>query len=397
MIFVNAVGVMNALGSNPEEIRNRLLTGESPGMRTSTAWLNSGQATVVGEIIDPLRPLPAEIARYDCRNNRLILAVLGQIGEQVERAVKKYGAGRVGVVMGTSTSGIAAGEEALKFYQSHHALPQEYHYVQQEIGAPAEFLAGHLGLMGPAFTISTACSSSARAFISAWYLLETNVCDAVLAGGADTLCRLTVNGFNGLESIARGVCNPLSVNRDGINVGEGAALFLLSREKDAVALLGAGESSDAYHVSAPDPAGRGAAAAMRNALTRAGLSADNIGYINLHGTATRLNDLMESKAVAEVFGHEVPCSSTKPLTGHTLGAAGAIEAAFCWLVLTQSEEARIPPHLWDGMADPELARIRIAACDERLGSPICLSNSFAFGGNNVSLIFGRTTSIATRT
>ncbi len=397
MIFVNAVGVMSAIGTEAADIRNLLLQGVSPGMRVAENWLNGMKKTFVGEISRSLPELTGEFASFDCRNNRLLLAVLDQIRASVGLAVSKYGPDRIGVVMGTSTSGISAGEEALAHFAAQGAFPAGYHYVQQEIGGLSELLATFLGLQGPSYTLSTACSSSARCFLSAKYLLEADICDAVIVGGVDTLCRLTLNGFSGLESIAQGVCNPMSANRDGINVGEGAALFLLSRERSEIALLGAGESSDAHHVSAPDPEGRGAVLAMRNALLDAGLSAGHIGYVNLHGTATRLNDLMEARAVAETLGVLVPCSSTKPLTGHTLGAAGAVEAALCWLVLTQRGEMRVPPHLWDGVIDPELRPIKLAEQGDLLASPACLSNSFAFGGNNVSLIFGRTDAFETCT
>jgi 3-oxoacyl-[acyl-carrier-protein] synthase-1 len=217
-------------------------------------------------------------------------------------------------------------------------------------------------------------------------------CDAVIAGGADSLSRLTVRGFQSLESISRGISNPLSINRDGINIGEGACLMLVSKEPSAIGLLGAGASSDAHHISAPDPEGRGARDAMLRALADAAVAADAVDYINLHGTGTPLNDSMESRAVTEVFGSAVPCSSTKPLTGHTLGAAGAIELGFCWLMLSDANTAwALPPHCWDGQVDPELRQLEIVGQGHRATTrpKVCLSNSFAFGGNNASLLIGR--------
>lgn len=388
MIFINAVGIICAIGDTPEAVRNGLLEGDSSGMRDSSEWLNSQRSVYVGAIAKALPVLPTSLAKYDCRNNRLLFAVLNQIKNKVDEAIVRYGRDRIGIVLGTSTSGISAGEEALDSLHSVGCFPDKYQYTQQEVGSLSECLAMHLDLKGPAYTLSTACSSSARAFVSAEHLLNSDLCDAVLVGGIDTLCKLTLNGFDGLESLSQGICNPLSLNRDGINVGEGAALFLLSRDADRVALLGTGESSDAYHVSAPDPEGVGAEKAMRMALENSGLDADDIGYLNLHGTATKLNDHMESKAVANVLGASTPCSSTKPLTGHTLGAAGAIEAAICWLVLTQPGEMKLPPHVWDGMADPVLPSIKVVEQNDLLAKPFCMSNSFAFGGNNVSLIFG---------
>jgi 3-oxoacyl-[acyl-carrier-protein] synthase-1 len=204
---------------------------------------------------------------------------------------------------------------------------------------------------------------------------------------------MTLNGFDSLQALARDHCNPFSRNRDGINIGEGAAVFLMSRECSPVALLGAGESSDAYHVSAPDPDGAGAARAMRRALEHAELAPEAVGYINLHGTATPLNDAMEGRAVAEVFGGHTPCSSTKSMTGHMLGAAGAAEAAFLWLMLEpQYATGLIPPHLWDGAADPAIPSLNLAPAGYSIGLPercAALSNSFAFGGSNAAVILGR--------
>jgi len=389
MITITDVGIICPIGATLEEVRTRLPLGESPGMQENHNWLVGGKPTVVGMVDVPDLPFPEEFAPYDCRNNRLLLAVLQQVKETVQRVIEQFGQDRVGIVLGTSTSGILSGEDLLIHLQQHGVPPRNYHYQQQELGSPSEFLAKYLNLTGPAYTLSTACSSSAKAFISAKHQLNAGLCDAVIVGGVDTLCQLTVNGFDGLESLSVSRCNPLSRNRNGINIGEGCALFVLSREDGAVVLSGCGESSDAYHVSAPDPEGRGAAQAMCLALEDAGLSPEEIGYINLHGTATPLNDSMEAKAVVEIFGSEILSGSTKPLTGHTLCAAGAIEAALCWIVLTEEGERRVPPNLWDGVRDPKLPDIRISERGDVMTSRYCMSNSFAFGGNNVSLIFGR--------
>ena len=219
-----------------------------------------------------------------------------------------------------------------------------------------------------------------------------DVCDAVLVGGADSLSRLTVRGFQSLESISKGISNPLSVNRDGINIGEGACLTLMTHQPSAIALLGAGASSDAYHISAPDPEGRGARDAMARALSDAAIAPEQIDYINLHGTGTPLNDSMECRAIAALFGTSTPCSSTKPLIGHTLGAAGALELGLCWLAMSElNSNGYLPPHRWDEQPDPDLAPLEIVAVGSPCGTRprICLSNSFAFGGNNASLVIGR--------
>jgi 3-oxoacyl-[acyl-carrier-protein] synthase-1 len=216
-----------------------------------------------------------------------------------------------------------------------------------------------------------------------------------VVGGADSLCRMTLNGFGALEALSPGLCNPFSANRDGINIGEGAAAFLLTPDAATVNLLGAGETSDAYHISAPDPDGAGAIGAMEQAIGDAAIAPDEIAYVNLHGTGTALNDAMESRAVRAIFPAATPCSSTKAMTGHTLGAAGAVEAAFLWLALHPAfNPGRLPPHLWDGAPDPDLPSLTLV----EPGTPFdlgpgaaMLSSSFAFGGNNVALVLGSRT------
>jgi 3-oxoacyl-[acyl-carrier-protein] synthase-1 len=222
--------------------------------------------------------------------------------------------------------------------------------------------------------------------VSARNLLTVGLCDAVIVGGVDSLCRLTLNGFTALESTSADLCLPLSLNRKGINIGEAAAVFLMTREAAAIEFLGAGESSDAHHISAPHPDGLGAEAAMRAALKDAGLGSTDIDYLNLHATATQKNDEMESRAVARVFPAGVPVSGTKPMTGHTLGAAGATELAFCWLALQHST---LPPHVWDNVLDPALPALTTVQVGQRFArtsNRACMSNSFAFGGSNASLI-----------
>jgi 3-oxoacyl-[acyl-carrier-protein] synthase-1 len=242
---------------------------------------------------------------------------------------------------------------------------------------------------GPVYAISTACSSGAKALASAKRLITSGLCDAVIAGGVDTLCRLTVQGFSALEAVSDEVCNPFSKNRNGINIGEAAALFVISKSEQGVLLRGIGESSDAYHISAPQPEGEGAAQCMQQAINDAGIQAAEIDYVNLHGTATVLNDQMEARAVNRVLGNDVLCSSTKPFIGHTLGAAGAIEAAICWLTLTD-ESGFTPIHRWDGEWDRNLPELNLAHASTSTKSiNRVLSNSFAFGGNNIALVMER--------
>lgn len=386
-VYIAAMGMLNALGGDTDAVAAGLFAGCSAGLVLESGWLPSEPARV-GRVATELPSLPDALAAYDCRNNRLLLAAYRQIEAAVQTALARYGRRRVGVVLGTSTSGIAAGEQALAQRCASGQLPAEFNYAQQEIGRVAPVLAELAGIAGPAYTVSTACTSSAKAFASARLLLRSGICDAVVVGGVDSLCRLTLNGFAALESTSVALCNPLSANRCGINIGEGAALFLLTREAADIELLGIGETSDAYHMSAPRPDGAGAEAAMRAALRDARLTADDIDYLNLHATATHKNDEMESRAVAAVFAPELPVSGTKPLTGHLLGAAGATEIGFCVLAL---QRGLLPPHVWDGVADPalpQLATIQPGQALSRRAGRACMSTSFAFGGSNVSVIVG---------
>ncbi len=382
--YIQAVGLINALGNNVSQVAAALRQPELQPLREHAQPLHDGRRVMVGAVQGELPSIPSELAVHNSRNNRLLLAALGQIRACVEQWRAKVGSERIAIVLGTSTSGIDEGIQAL----AAETVPAGYHYCQQELGSPALFLADYLGVHGPAYTLSTACSSSARAFISAQRLLAADMADVVLVGGADTLCGLTLNGFYSLESLAAAICAPFARDRDGINIGEAAALCLLTREAGPVALLGAGESSDAYHVSAPHPEGFGAEAAMRMALEQGGVQPEQVGYINLHGTGTRLNDSMEAKAVHRLFGDRVPCSSTKALTGHTLGAAGATEAALAWLLL--SEDLPLPHQAYPASErDESLAPIDLLLAPQPLARPLVLSNSFAFGGNNVSLLLAR--------
>jgi 3-oxoacyl-[acyl-carrier-protein] synthase-1 len=391
-VYLNALGLITPLGRDKSEVARNLCKGSRAGLIERMELLPP-RAVRVGAVPWALPELPDRLTHLDCRNNRLALAALLQIEDAVTAMANRAGAHRIAVVMGTSTSGIAEGEEALATRLEKGIWPAGYRYSQQEMGNLAAFTAAYFGLAGPAYTITTACSSSAKALASAQRLITTGLCDAAVAGGADTLCRMTLNGFDSLEALARDYCNPFSRNRDGINIGEGAAVFLMSREPSPVALLGAGESSDAYHVSAPDPEGAGAARAMRHALEHANLAPEDVRYINLHGTATELNDAMEGRAVAEVFGSRTLCSSTKSMTGHLLGASGAVEAAFLWLMLEPCyATGLIPPHLWDGERDPAIPSLLLAPPAYSIGLPdrfAALSNSFAFGGSNASVILGR--------
>lgn len=388
-VFLNGLGIVSALGNSAAAVRANLGAGSTAGMRARDDLID-GRSVIVGEVRGALPPVPAELNAYASRNIRILCAAVAQIRPQIDAAIARYGARRIGVVLGTSTSGVAEGQAALAAKLRDGAFPADFDYRCQELGAPSEFLRRLLGIDGPAWCVSTACTASAKVFSSGRRLIASGRCDAVIAGGVDSLCHMTLNGFAALESIAAAHANPFSRNRDGINIGEGAAVFLMSREPGPVCLLGIGETSDAYHISAPDPQGRGAESAMRAALADGGIEPGGVDYLNLHGTATPQNDLMESHAVARVLGTTVPCSSTKPLTGHMLGAAGAAEAAFCWLLLTEPAPAPLPPHVWDCEVDPALAPLALCTGDDApRHCEIVLSNSFAFGGNNACVALGR--------
>lgn len=388
-VYLNHAGIICALGANLAEVERKVFndTGEHPCLSFSERY-SPGEALPLGLVNQALAdtPLPDE----NTRNNRMLAAALTPLLGEIETLKACHGRHRIGIVIGTSTSGIAACEAALHYDTAQGLqLDPGYTYLHQEFSAPARFLSRWLQTSGPCWVLSSACTSGAKALAAAARLLRLGVCDAVIAAGVDTLCRMTVSGFKALSVVSKTPCQPFSRNRCGINIGEGAACFILSREPGQVCLAGIGESSDAYHISAPNPQGDGAILAMRQALEQAQLAPEQIDYLNLHGTATPQNDAMEALAVNQVLGANVPCSSTKPLTGHTLAAAGAIEALFCWLLLRR-EDATLPPHIWDKAYDPALAPLHaIGRRHAAQPARAVMSNSFAFGGNNLSLVMTR--------
>ena len=349
--------------------------------------------TWIGEVagVDNIR-LPAPLARYDCRNNRLTLMGLETDGfaERVRLAVKRYGHDRVGVFLGTSTAGILQTELAYRRRDPvSGALPTDFNYrTTHNSFSLAEFTRAYFDLTGITMAISTACSSSAKVFAAAARQLALGTIDAAIVGGVDTLCLTTLYGFSSLELTSPLPCRPYDPARNGISVGEGAAFALLERPAGllpgSVLLLGTGESSDAYHMSSPHPDGLGARLAMTAALRSAGLAAADIDYINLHGTSTPANDAAEGKAIAGLFGERVPCSSTKGATGHTLGAAGAVEAVICALAL---RDGLLPGSPGTASVDPALS-IQYVLHSRPARIRRALSNSFGFGGSNCSLAFG---------
>ena len=337
-------------------------------------------------------PLPAGWAGYECRNNRLAWLALQQDGfaEAVAAAVGRHGAGRIAVILGTSTSGILSAENAYRARDpATGLLPPWFRYDgSYDLFSLSRFVAAALGLEGPVMTVSTACASSARACLDAAQLIEAGVVDAAVVGGADSLCRLTLNGFNALELVSQTACRPFDAARSGISIGEAAGFALLEREPASasdLALLGIGASSDGYHMSSPHPDGVGAVRAMRAALGSAGIAAGDIDHVNLHGTGTRSNDLMEGRAVHSLFPDGVACASTKGWTGHCMGSSGIVEALLAGVCI---HDGLLPRCLGLEQPDPEIPITpSLRSQDARLDR--VMSNSFGFGGINVSLVLGR--------
>jgi 3-oxoacyl-[acyl-carrier-protein] synthase-1 len=391
-IRLSAPGLICCAGQNKNELYDSCLTGFHGGM-------------VMRELSDangkfPVGSIPGELPKVDfppaayaggTRIIRIIDVALEQIRPDIEKAIAKYGAEKIGVFFGSCDNGSEGSFLAHQALLAQGAFPDDYSIRFQSASFPAEFIAGKFGISGPVFTVATACASGASAIIRGAELIRSGLCAAVIAGGADIVSDTVFAGFHSLEAISDSLTNPFSKNRKGINLGEGAAFFLLDSEENsaaensAIELLGAGESADASHMTAPGTDGAGPAKAMKAALADAGLSPEQIGYINLHGTGTELNDKAEALAMKSVFDKMPPISSTKPITGHTLGAAGALEAAICWMVLT--EKRGLPVHCWDGVTDEEIPVSPAAETGQKAPS-ICMSNSFAFGGCNVSLILG---------
>jgi 3-oxoacyl-[acyl-carrier-protein] synthase-1 len=333
--------------------------------------------------------LPPALTAFDCRNNRLAWLGLGQdgFGEAARAARDRHGPARVAVIMGTSTSGVLSTERA---YQQRDpasgALPPDFRFAEtQSTSSLAVFVRAALGLAGPAHVVSTACSSSAKVFAAAARMIEAGLADAAVVGGADSLCLTTLYGFRSLELLSGAPCRPFDAERNGISIGEGAGFALLERAGAGPVLAGVGESCDAYHMSTPHPEGLGARLAMERALAAGGLAPEAVDYVNLHGTATRTNDVAEGRAVRDVFGARTPASATKGAHGHLLGAAGITEAI---VALAALERGFLPGTANTRALDVETA-CRVLVEGEPAAPRYVLSNSFGFGGNNCAVIFGR--------
>ena len=388
MLGIAGYSTVHAAGSNNIESWQTLIAGRTGLKPNDLDWCDL--PCWVGEVagIDD-EPLPPQLRAWDCRNHRLAHRALQRNGfaRTVAEALARYGAQRVGVVLGSSTSGIRSTELAYAHQRQHGAWPENFDYRRTHaLDAMCRFSAELLGLQGPMIAISTACSSSAKVFVTAARWIELGLIDAAVVGGVDSLCLSTLCGFNALQLLSSDVCRPFDALRGGISIGEAAGFALLDRRAGAVNFVGGGESSDAWHMSSPHPEGLGAQAAMREALSAAHLAPGDIGYVNAHGTATPANDRAEAAATNAVFGAgAVPVSSTKGVTGHALGAAGITEAI---VAIQALEQQVLPPSANLRQCEPALGLdIVTTARSARLRH--AMSNSFGFGGSNCSLIFAR--------
>ncbi|WP_066566302.1 beta-ketoacyl-ACP synthase [Snodgrassella sp. CFCC 13594] len=397
-VFLHQPGVVSALGDDLAFSWQALCQSDGHYLSRQTQWVHQ-RVLPVGAVSVPLQPFAAPtLPGYKNRTNRLLWHASIAVANQIIQAKQQFGAHRVAVVVGTSTSG--ADENRAAFQQvvaGQDWSNSGFSQTQQSLYSPADFLAQAHGLTGLCYVISTACTSGARALISAARLLHAGLADAVVCGGVDCLSWLTLNGFAALSVLSDAVATPFGPQRQGINIGEGAAVFVATRaplgdQDDALRLWGYGASSDAWHMSSPRPDGLGAQQAIQAALVCADLCPDEIGWVNLHGTGTEQNDAMESAAVAQSLGSQVWCTSTKPMTGHTLGAAGALEAAWVWAAASRriNPNGILPKQYLPLGYDASLPHIRLTEAQSTWpsGPRLGLTTSFAFGGSNTALVLG---------
>ena len=394
-LYLSKPGVMSCAGNNIDQLWDAVTTGKQDNIKKVKAC--NDEEYFAARIADDT--LQASGARYDMKIMRIENAALEQIADDVLAVKERYGADRIAVCLGSCDNGTEFSLANHRKYFAEGEFPKDYNIEIQGADYVSTFVAEKFGLNGPAVTFATACSSSAGAIIKASELIMGGVVDAAVVGGIDIASDTTLIGFSALEAVSSEITNPFSKNRHGITLGDGAAFFVLTREPlegSIIRLLGWGESADAYHMTSPDPSGAGAEKAIRRALEASKVATSEVGYINLHGTGTKFNDSMEGKAVAAIFGEKtVPVSTTKPVTGHTLGAAAALEAAICWKALVENQgkndNIKLPLQVWDGERDEEIPELNIV--DGKSGAAkgnlkICLSNSFAFGGANACLVLG---------
>lgn len=380
-LVITAMGTVSALGDGCDESFRALLRADVP---VSPPPFELPFLTVTGSVRGPLEALPAKLRVYESRLARIALRALAQVTEATTRAIARYGRERIAVLVGTSTGGLDATEAAYRRYRTSGTrdpnFSLRYTHAFDGIGVMARDL---FGLRGPTYAVSTACTSSAKAIASAQRLIQADLCDAALILGVDALCETTVRGFHSLGVLSQRAARPFCADRDGIHIGEAAALLLLERSGEGAARIAAvGESSDAYSMSAPEPEGLGATEAMRRALQKADLAPEQVDYVNAHGTGTPHNDVAEAQAIRRVLSSHVPVSSTKGMTGHTLGACGALEVLFAALCVQHGE---LPPSVGAKPPDPRLD-VNLVHERERRAVRVALSNALAFGGSNSCVV-----------
>jgi 3-oxoacyl-[acyl-carrier-protein] synthase I len=372
-----------ALGATSDSLLSALYAGHTGLLASRFA---EPFETALGSVPEPLPELPQKLRAHDSRLARIATLLTEPLLPQLSAALARHGASRVGIVVASSTGGLATTEHAFAATQTKGTLPAAYSFERSHaFYALVEVLRGLTGARGPGYVVSTACSSGNKVFGSAQRLIASGIVDAVLVGGIDSLCQITVRGFHSLGILSGRPCRPFASDRDGTSIGEGGALLLIERGADAaVQLCGVGECCDAHHMTQPAPDGSGAALAMRSALEDAGLEAGQIDHVNAHGTGTPLNDVAEARAIEAVLGTRVPVVSTKGATGHMLGAAAAMEAVFA---IAAIERAALPPSLGCDPRDPEVA-LSLSGQARAQRCRYVLSNALAFGGSNASVIFG---------
>lgn len=386
MIYVSKPSIVSAAGMSADEnLAN--LQGERRFLQICDEF-RVDKRFILGKVAD----LPMKFDRnlpenFKTRTNALILSAIEGVYKEIQKAIKKYGKSRVGVVIGTTTSGVEENYETFKDYAKTGFFDaSKFGVSRNALANPSEFAAHILELNSPAFSVSTACTSGVKAIMQAKRLIKSGICDAVVCGGVDSLNTLTINGFDSLGILSERETNPFSKNRDGINIGEGAALFVVSRDEISDVVIASDYSNcDGFHMTQPEPSGKMQGICIKKALEKANLT--DVDYLNLHGTGTTANDRIEAQIVSEILPN-VPASSIKPFIGHTLGAAGAIESALC-VMLCMQKDTILPPHIYDGVYDDEIGRINLVKFGQKAIVNSAMSLSFAFGGDNAAIIFKR--------
>ncbi|QCD52733.1 beta-ketoacyl synthase N-terminal-like domain-containing protein [Campylobacter sp. RM16192] len=386
MIYISKPSMISAAGKNSNENIVNLQSGKR-FLSVSSSY-REDKKFILGMTTASLANFNKNTPEhFKTRTNSLILTALDDINDIILRAIKKYGKNRIGVVIGATTSGVEENYETFKEYAKTGFFDaKKFNISRNTLVNPSEFIAYHYGLNSAIFSISTACTSGVKAIMQAKRLIEANICDVVICGGVDSLNTLTINGFDSLGILSENETNPFSKNRDGINIGEGAALFLVSRDEISNVVVASEYSNcDAFHTTQPDFSAKMQTICVKSALDRAKIS--SVDYINLHGTGTIANDQVEAKVVHDIMPN-VPSSSIKPSIGHTLGAAGAIESAVC-VMLCQNDESILPPHIYDGVYDDSICPINLVKFGQKAVVKSAMSLSFAFGGDNAAIVFRR--------